>query len=106
MIETRNPLPADIFGEFQPPKQAVHIGPPENFCNRVARIIVLESEHEISDRKSWSSMEVTVINGSCHVEVNDETHLLKPHQNITIPPEANHRIRAITDCRAVLTFET
>ena len=105
MIEATSTMDLKHFEEFAPPAQPFHIGPPENFCNRVARIIVMESDHEISDRKSWSSMEVTVINGSCQIVVNDETHLLKPHQNITIPAEVSHRILAITDCRAVLTFE-
>lgn len=86
-------------------KADVMIGPAFRFASRIARKIAIPKACSLPERNAWSNMTLTVITGSCRVEMEQETHVLKANESLNIPPHHEHRIIADSDLRAIVIFD-
>lgn len=91
--------------QFEDSDAPIYIGPPESYSNRIARLLTMKRSQVLPDRTSWSNMTITMVSGCCQVELEDEVWELKKHAHLNIPANVSHRIQALTDLRAVITFE-
>ena len=84
----------------------IRIGAPELFCNRIARILTMKQGAILPDRKTWSDLELIAIQGRCEIELEDEILQLDKFEATKLSPETCHAIKALTDFRAVLIFNS
>ena len=85
--------------------QPVVIGPPTRFANRISRKISIRKSNSISERRAWSNMTLTVISGNCRIEIGEECVELDESAALEIPAHVDHRILALSDVRAIVTFD-
>ncbi len=84
----------------------IRIGAPELFCNRIARILTMKQGAILPDRKTWSDLELIAIQGRCEIEMEDEILQLDKFEATKLSAETCHAIKALTDFRAVLIFNS
>ncbi len=89
----------------EPRTNPVVIGQPIRYASRVAKIVSIKETHAISDRVSWSDVEVTPIGGECAVTFAGATVTLQAKESVTIPAMVEHTIEAISDSRLVVSFK-
>ena len=83
----------------------VAVGQPVRFASRVSRSVFIRARHELSDRKSWSNLTLTVIHGTCRVVTENHQWLLGAEETVELPAHCEHRLIAESDVRAVVTFD-
>ncbi len=83
----------------------VVIGPTECYGTRASKKLWLKKGCELAERAAWSEMTITIISGSCTIEMNSKVHQLKLHDELSIAANIEHRIVACDDLRAILTFD-
>lgn len=86
-------------------RNPVEIGPPVHIASRTGRMVVMKQGAQLSDRKSWSNMEIILLRGKCDVVVNDTTHSLSPGIPFQIPAHVEHQLVAQSETKAVVTFD-
>ncbi|MEL7499767.1 MAG: hypothetical protein AAFN77_19345 [Planctomycetota bacterium] len=86
-------------------EQAVAIGMPERFGRRVSRKLAIKKGHKLSERVSWSNMSIAVISGICLVQCSGKVAEVQVGQALHIQANDPHEIQAVSDCRAIVTFD-
>ncbi|MDG1872466.1 MAG: hypothetical protein P8J27_01045 [Mariniblastus sp.] len=104
MLEQSTPLPPAILmtGPLTP---SVVIGPLTRFSNRASRKLSIRKSFFIRERSAWSNMTLTIISGTCRVEIAGQSKLINAGEFLEIPPHVAHRLVAMTDVRAIVTFD-
>lgn len=83
----------------------VFIGSPVRFSSRISRRLLIQKSHCVSERRSWSNMSITIISGKCRIEMEEKSYVVSAREHFSVPANVDHRIVAITDVRAIVSFD-
>ena len=85
--------------------QGIVIGPAQKICTRIARLLIMQSNQTLSERKSWSNLAINFLRGVCDVKTSNGVTRLFAEDILNIPANELHEITSITYFRAVVSFD-
>jgi hypothetical protein len=105
-MNTSTSFSQELTSQFQPVsiENPVHVGQSIRYASRVAKIVSVKASYSLTDRVSWSDIDITVINGKSKVTTKVGIVELSAHDSIAIPAMVEHTIDAISDVRLVISF--